>query len=84
MRTDAAGLGIFDVAQPLGRPGVENHSAVSARARANVHDPVGTADDLNFMLYDKDRISRALEVVECVQQRLRVGGMKAADGSSST
>ena len=70
----------MDFAQSGGRTAVKDLAAFFAGARADVDDPVGAADDVDFMLDDEERIAGALEGVECVEQRFRVGGMKSGGG----
>ena len=47
-----------------------------AGGRADVDDPVGTANDIHLMLDDEQRIADRLQAVERAQQRLGVGGME--------
>ena len=44
-------------------------AALLARARADVDDPVGPADDVEVVLDDEQRVARALERVEHLEQR---------------
>ena len=53
-------LRMLDVAQSFRRSGVEHRAALFSRAGAYVHDPVGAAHDLDFMLHDEDRVARGL------------------------
>ena len=55
-----------------------------AGAGPDVDDPVGVADHVQLVLDDEQRVAGRLQPVERAQQRLGVGGMQPADGSSST
>ena len=54
--------------------------ALLARGRSDVDDPVGVPDDVHLMLHDEERVSRALELIERLEQRLGVRRMEPRGG----
>jgi hypothetical protein len=48
-------------------------AAVDARGRADVHDPVGVADDVQLVLDDEQGVAAGLQLVEGPEQGLGVG-----------
>ncbi len=48
--------------------------------RTHVHDPVGVADDIEFVFDHEERIARGFQAVEGAQERLGVGGMQPGGG----
>ena len=48
--------------------------------RADVDDPIGVANHVDFMLDHEERIPRCLEPIERAQQRLGIGGMQPGRG----
>ena len=67
----------LDVLEPVDRARVEHVAALLARARADVDDPVGSADDVEVVLDDEQRVARALERVEHLEQRRGVGRVQS-------
>jgi hypothetical protein len=62
----------FDLRQAVQRTAIENFATLLAGTGPHIHDPVGAADHVEFMLDDKERIARRLETIERPQQRFRV------------
>ncbi len=69
-----------NVVKARGRTAVEDLAAAFAGAGANIDDPVGAADDVDFVLDDEKGVAGAFERVERVEEGFSVGGMKAGGG----
>ena len=61
-------------------PRVEHLPAALACGGADVHDPVGAAHDVHVVLDDEERVARGLELVEHLEERLRIGRMEPRRG----
>ena len=69
VRAQIAGRdGFLDPVQTVRRATVEHASAVAARAGAEVHDPVGSPNDLGVVFHDKDRVAVVLESLQRTEE----------------
>ena len=59
------------------RSTVEHFAAPLSRLRPNIHQPLGTAHQLQIVLHNKYGITTVAEAVQGVIESLAVGGMKA-------
>ncbi len=74
------GHGGIHLGEPGDRAAVEHLAAAFTGARADVHQPVGAADDVHVVFHHEHGVAGGLELVQDRQQRLGVGRVQAGGG----
>ena len=67
----------FNRLQSARRAAVQNLAAVLSGRGADIDNPIGVSDHIQFMFDDKQRVSGSLKTVPGHQQRFRVGRMQS-------
>jgi hypothetical protein len=68
------------VLQAIGRSRIQDFPPVHASARAYVNDPVGSANNVEVVFDNEERIAGFPESFECIEQGFSVGGVQASRG----